>query len=147
MDGARFTIVNPLLQRLFAYWDAKRAGGRRPSRSDIEPLELGYILGNLILVEVVGRDPMRFRIRLHGTNLARRAGYELTGKMLDKLPITEFRTLAQQSFTTTVTTGEPFHTSRDRVLDGKRQRYEAVMLPLFDEAGQVNMLLIGLIYV
>jgi hypothetical protein len=146
MDGLHFPIINPSLQRLFVYWDAKRAGGRLPGRADIDPLELGFILGNVLLVEVVGGDPIRFRIRVHGTNLAQRAGYELTGKMLDELPINQFRALARDSFTAVATSGEPFHSCRDRILDGKRHRYETMMLPLFDETGRVNMLLIGMVY-
>jgi hypothetical protein len=146
MGGGGTTIHSQQLQRLDAYWRSKAGDGGLPARADIDPLELGFIIGNLILVEVASREPLRFRIRLHGTNLARRAGYELTGKMLDELPITEFRTLASQSFTAVVTSGKPFHSSRDRILDGKRRRYETLMLPLFDDEGRVNLLLVGLIY-
>src|SRR4051794_4528902 len=146
MDGAPASLTHPLLQRLYAYWGEKRAEGRRPGRADIDPVELAFILGSLLLVEVITGTPPRFRIRIHGTNLARLAGYDLTGKMLDELPINDFRELAQRSFATVAATGEPFHASRDRVIDGRRRRYETLMLPLFDAAGGVNMLLIGLIY-
>ncbi len=100
-------VVDPLLQQLFRYWDGKRAGREMPARGDVDPLDLRFILGQLILVDVLPEKPPRFRIRLHGTELARRAGYELTGKMLDELPSTEFRTLAQRSFATTATSGRP----------------------------------------
>ena len=139
-------VVDPLLQQLFRYWDAKRAGREMPARGDVDPLELRFILGQLILVDVLPETPPRFRIRLHGTDLARRAGYELTGKMLDELPSTEFRTLARRSFTTVVTTRAPFHSIRNRVLDSKPKRYEALMLPLSRDGDGVDMLLIGLRY-
>ena len=58
-----------------------------------------FIMGNVILVDVLSETPPRFRIRLHGTNLVQYVGYELTGKMLDELPQTEFREAARQTFT------------------------------------------------
>ena len=137
--------VHPLLRQLYAYWDERRAGRTMPARADIDPVDFAYALGNVILVDVL-RAPMRFRIRLHGTTLAERAGYELTGKMLDELPITDFRTLATQSFTTIATTGRPFHSSRDRVLDGHHRAYETLMLPLSEDGTAVNMLLVALFY-
>jgi hypothetical protein len=139
-------VVDPLLRRLFVYWDGKRGGRRMPARSDVDPLDLRFILGQLILVDVMPGPPPRFRIRLHGTELAQRAGYELTGKMLDELPSTEFRTLAQRSFATTAETRLPFHSIRDRLLDGKPRRYESLMLPLSADGDGVDMLLVGLRY-
>lgn len=117
-----------------------------PSRADIDPLELGFIIGNIILIDVIEGDPIRFRIRLHGTNLTERVHYELTGKMLDDLPQAEFRELTRLSFTKVATTGEPLRARRDRVLDGRARRYETIILPLSSDKTQVDMLLCGLIY-
>ena len=139
-------VVDPLLRRLYEYWDGRRAGREMPARADIDPLDLRFILGQLILVDVLPGEPRRFRIRLHGSELVLRAGYELTGKMLDELPTTEFRRLAQRSFTTAAETRQPFHSIRDRILDSKAKRYEALMLPLSRDGDGVDMLLIGLRY-
>jgi hypothetical protein len=148
MDGSRLTVTSPLLQRLYAYWLARRDAGCAPTRADIDPVDLGFILGHLLLVEVASWMPLRFRIRLHGTHLAARAGYDLTGKMLDELPVADFRTVAERSFSTAVATGEPFHSCRDRLIGDRRHRYETLMLPLFEDDGRtrIRMLLIGLIY-
>jgi hypothetical protein len=141
------TIAHPLLRRLHDYWSGKCSGGELPSRGSIDPLDLRFIIGNLMLIDVLPpADAPRFRIRLHGTNLAERAGYELTGKMLDELPIPDFRKLAQESFTTVVRSRRPFHSDRDRLIGGVPHRYQTLMLPLFDDARRVNMLLIGLVY-
>src|SRR3546814_4653792 len=45
-------IEDSRLQRLAAYWDSCRAGRAMPARADIDPLDMGYLLGNLALVEV-----------------------------------------------------------------------------------------------
>jgi len=145
LDEAEPQPVHPSLRRLFDYWLGKRGARSMPSRDDIDPVDFAFVLGNIILVDVF-REPLRFRIRLHGTTLVMQAGYELTGKMLDELPITEFRILAAESFTTTANTGKPFHSQRDRILDGRPRRYETLMLPLSDDDRTVNMLLVGLLY-
>lgn len=145
VDVSRSDVVDPLLLKLFDYWREKRGDRAMPSRSDIDPVELRFIIGQILLVDVL-REPRRFRIRLHGTELVRRAGYELTGKMLDELPQPEFRALAQQSFTTTVESRAPFHSLRDRVIDGRALRYETLMLPLSRDGREVDMLLVGLHY-
>jgi hypothetical protein len=138
-------IVDPALQRLYGYWNERRATRAMPARADIDPLDLGFILGHLILVDVLC-DPRRFLIRVHGTELARRVGYELTGKVLDELPQTDFRKLTRESFTTVVETGLPLHRLRDRILDGRRVQYEALILPLSKGREKVEVLLVGLRY-
>lgn len=139
-------ITHPKLQQLYDYWDGKRAGRRMPARAELDPLDMTFVIGNVILVDVIDGSPPRFRIRLHGTNLAQRAGYELTGKMLDELPINEFRILAQQTFEKVATSGEPFRGRRDRIIDEKFVRYETVIMPLSDNGERVDRLIIGLIY-
>ena len=139
-------IVHPNLRRLYEYWVEKRGERKMPARVDIDPLDILYIVGNVILVDVIDGDPLRFHIRLHGTNLAERVGYELTGKMLDELPVDDFRALAQQSFSWVTSKAQPLHSRRDRIIDGRFARYETVIMPLSDDGERVNRLLIGLVY-
>ncbi|HVC55165.1 MAG TPA: PAS domain-containing protein [Stellaceae bacterium] len=139
-------IINPRLQRLYDYWCERRGERRFPARADLDPLDLAYLMGNLILIDVVDGDPPGFFIRLHGTNLVQRAGYELTGKTLGELPISEFRELATQTFRHVARTGEPFRGYRDRVLDDRSHHYETLILPLSKDGERVDMLLAGLIY-
>ena len=139
-------ITNPRLRRLYDYWGEQQRGRRFPSRVDVDPLDLRFLLGNLILVDVIYGEPLSFYIRLHGTNLAQRSGYEMTGKMLSDLPVTEFRNLAVESFTAVAMSGEPLHGHRDRVLDGRLRQYETLILPLSKDGDQVDMLMIGMIY-
>ena len=54
--------------------------------------------------------------------------------------------LPRRSFTATVASRRPFHSIRDRLLDGKLKRYEALMLPLSRDGDGVDMLLVGLRY-
>jgi hypothetical protein len=145
IDAVRAAIVDRLLLRLYDYWQERRCSRPMPSRSDIDPVDMRFILGNLLLIDVLA-GPRRFRIRLHGTNLVRRAGYELTGKMLEQLPDADFRTVAQECFTTVVEARRPIHSFRSRTLSGRPQPFEALILPLSRTMLQVDMLLVGLRY-
>src|SRR5215471_13459596 len=83
-------IREPRLKRLFAYWCAAKRGRRMPARRDLDPLDFPYALGYVMLVDVL-REPLRFRVRLHGTEITRRVFYDLTGKLLDDIPDPEYR--------------------------------------------------------
>ena len=144
-NALRTDIIDPLLRRLYDYWNEKRGERRMPSRADIDPVEMRFILGSLMVADVL-RGPLRFFVRLHGTELARRSGYELSGKMLDELPQPQFRALTHRSWTKAVDTRAPFHAIRDRVLDGRSARYEALILPLSRSGDEVDMLLVGIRY-
>ncbi|HEX7970268.1 MAG TPA: PAS domain-containing protein [Stellaceae bacterium] len=145
VHARRLDIVDPLLQPLYDYWSGKCGGRAMPSRSDIDPVDLSFMLGQILLIDVL-RAPRRFRVRVHGTELVRRAGYELTGKTLDALPLPEYRAIAQRSLTTVVETCAPFHSVRDRVVDGRSFRYEGLVLPLSRNERDVDMLLVGMRY-
>ena len=133
------------LVRLLAYWHDKRGERRFPARRDIDPLEFGYALGHIMLVDVL-REPLRFRVRLHGSGMASRAQYDLTGKLLDDLPNNEYRGYVLERCRHLVDSGEPAVAHHNRVLDGRQRRYEALWLPFSDDGRAVTMLLCALIY-
>ena len=138
-------VYDSRLRRLYVYWLAKKGTRRFPARADVDPLDFPYVLGHIMLLDVV-RDPLRFRVRVHGTEMVVRAGYELTGKFLDDLPITDYRLYVRERCEGLVRDGEPLLIRHNRALDGKRRRYEAVWLPFGDDDKTVSMLLCALIY-
>jgi hypothetical protein len=117
-----------------------------PSRADIDPLDLRFAIGNLILVDAIEAEPLQFRIRLHGTNLSERMDFDLTGKMLDEMPLVDFRDRIRQSFATVVTTKKPLHAQRDQIFDDRPRRYETIILPLSSDDVRVDVILCGLFY-
>src|SRR5215467_5972175 len=70
MATLRDGIQSEMLRRLHDYWDAKRGDRLFPARRDLDPLEFGFALGHVVLVEVT-RPPLRFRFRLVGTEVVR----------------------------------------------------------------------------
>ena len=138
-------ITEPSLQRLYEYWLQRRGGRRFPTRADIDPVDFAYLLGNIMLIDVM-RNPLRFRTRLHGSEMTRRAQYDLTGKFLDELPIADYRDYVIERCRRLVETCEPVLVQHDRVLDGQHRRYEALWLPFSENGSDVMMLLAALIY-
>ena len=140
------TVESPLLQRLLVDWEARRRGRTLPGRRDFDPLDLKYILGKLLLVDVE-RAPLRFRFRLVGTELAARSGVELTGRTLDDYPSPEYREFMRRRYTQTVEERRPLSSVQTRlVIDNQVRRYEALLLPLAADGEIVDMLMIGIVY-
>ena len=145
MSSAGIDISHSRLRRLYEYWEVKRDGREMPSRNDIDPVDISYVLGDVMLVDVIGEEPFRFRIRLHGTNLAERSGSDITGEMLDQLPENE-RGLVGQRCTEVATKGQPLHCRSNSELDGRLFRYECIILPLSADGKKVNMELVAVIH-
>ncbi len=144
--GAAPDISHPKLHQLYEYWAERRGDRAMPARADLDPIDMAFVIGNVILVDVIEGNPPRFRIRLHGTNLSQRVGFELTGKMLDEMPWNEFRKLSEQSFAWVATRRQVLHRRSERLLDDRLHRYEVVIHPLSSDGERVDMLLCGLIY-
>jgi hypothetical protein len=138
-------IRDARLRQLYEYWLAKKGQRHFPSRRDIDPVDFPYVLGHVMLVDVM-RDPVRFRVRIHGTEMVAKAGYDLTGKFLDDHPISEYRRYVMERCEGLVGDAEPLLVWHDRLVDGKQRRYEALWLPLSDDGQHVTMLLAAMIY-
>ena len=98
-----------------------------------------------MLIDVL-HDPLRFRVRSHGAERVRRAGYDLTGKLLDEIPGPEYRKYALERCAGLVKSAEPSVVHYAREFDRRFDRYEAVWLPFSEDGQTVSQLLCGLIY-
>jgi len=61
-------LRHPDLLRLLDYWRGKRRGRPMPSRDDIDPVEIGWALSRIFLVDYSPEDG--FRYRLAGAEIA-----------------------------------------------------------------------------
>jgi len=140
--------ASPLLARLMIYWQEKRQGRAMPSRNDIDPLDVPYILGNIALVDVVppaakGAVPS-FRFRLYGANLAQRLGGDMTGKRPSDHPDSLLAEMMNQTYGQVVKTHMPGIHQR-YLLGASEQvlKYLVLILPLSREGKDVDMLLVA----
>ena len=138
-------IRDQRLRRFYDYWIERRGEQRMPSRRDIDPLDFPYLLGKLMLVDVLA-NPQRFRVRLHGTEVVARMHYDMTGKFLDEVPRPEWRTYILDRCRGLAASGEPLLLTNDLLLDGWSSRYEALWLPFSDDGVSINLLVCAMIY-
>ena len=142
-DDLASSMTDDAIRRLYFYWNAKRGSRRFPARRDIDPIEFTYILGWVILADVT-YDPLRFYIRLYGSELARRAGFDITGTWLDEHPQPAFREYVDTAWRATVERGEMTHGFFDRWVDDRRFHYESLRLPLSSDGKTIDMLLVAI---
>jgi len=90
-----------------------------------DPLDFQFALGHILLIDVM-EQPLRFRFRLHGSELVARAGYDMTGKMVDDLPSSQNRSVLLRRCHDLVRTRQPNAQRCERIIDGETTRYEAV---------------------
>ncbi|MBI3709777.1 MAG: PAS domain-containing protein [Proteobacteria bacterium] len=139
-------VASPLLQRLLQEWDARRRGRRMPARADFQPEALRFILGSLILFDVLA-EPLRFRYRLVGTNLSWRRGVDLTGSLLDEHPDQRLREEAVPVCRIVVDTRRPYLFRPCFIgTSGTSFNYEALLLPLSSDDAVVEMIMAGQIF-
>jgi hypothetical protein len=143
MSEERSGISDPLLRRLYDYWDGKRAGRSAPTRADIHPEELTFILPFLYLIDVVGTPP-RFQFRLAGTGIVTEFGGELTGKFADEIDLDNQQTAIIAEYERVVRSAKPISSRWNYTkYDGRQLSYEHVILPLSSDGRAVDMLLGG----
>lgn len=75
---------HPIIEALHRYWEGKRGDRAMPARRDIDPLEMGaQLLPHLLLSDIMERGG-RIRLRLVGTQVVKRFGFDPTGQHLDE---------------------------------------------------------------
>lgn len=82
-------MKHPSVRALHAYWDRLRKGRSAPERSEIDPAEIGRLLGDVFLLE--NNENPRHAVRLAGTRLCALIGHEMRGRSFGALFATEDR--------------------------------------------------------
>ncbi|MGB8181674.1 MAG: PAS domain-containing protein [Stellaceae bacterium] len=137
---------SPALVQLHNDWERRRRGRLMPARADFDPIDLKYVLGNLTMVDVL-RDPVRFRIRLHASNVAARVGFDLTGKELDAITDPHYRKLVRDHYVAVVERRSPVLEFRNRVMtDNVCLHCEVLALPLADDGATVDRIMSAFVW-
>ena len=130
-----------LWNELYAYWKSKHVDGKPPSRAAIDPIvEIPRLVSNLLLID---KAPEGYRYRLLGSELARRSGLDLTGKLVGSTGLSEQIALPWR---TTVTAA--FEEQRPQlvllhVAPQRKAEVLLLLLPLVASTGETEMLLVG----
>ena len=133
-------ITDPRLIRAYDYWNRIRGDRPMPSRRDIRPRDIQSLLPHIFLVDVL-REPMRFRIRLAGTEVNSRFGEELTGQALEEIDLGTEAPRGLEIYAATVTEREPTLSMADYTrADGRPMRYRRLLCPLSTDGYVIDML-------
>lgn len=131
------------LVRLLEYWRAAsaRAGDGLPPVSAIDPTQLRFIIGWLMVMEPIdgGAD---FKYRLYGTEIASVTRRELTGcKLSDSFPI--FAAWASERYRAVMAHKRPLLTRHSPQRFVAVDQWERLILPFVDASGAVTRLVVG----
>jgi len=124
-------------RRLLTYWKAKRDHYDAPRRADIDPCDLGPVLPNILLWDMVGDD---YRCRLAGTEVCHNTLSKLPGKMLSDLPCP---LIAEAQAEFDAARDEGLATLAERSLHWLGRPlvfYRHLLLPLVNDRGERHML-------
>lgn len=134
------------LARLLNYWRGLWQGESLPSATAIDPTDMRFILGNVMLVDVIdgGAD---FAYRLYGSKIAASVGRDITGRRVSSLAADFGEHLALYfgaTFHAVLLRREPLYTEHMAASpDSPVERWQRLILPLTAADGTIMRLLVG----
>ena len=135
-------LMLPELERLYRFWDAKRAGRAAPARRDLAMEELKPWLGHLLVIEVIdgGAD---FVYRVYGTAISAFFGDDLTGKRLSEVDQATQEVVGKE-YRDVVATLRPTYAVRSPRSFREQTLVARANLPLSHDGHAVDQLLVGI---
>lgn len=139
LDGIRARLHARNLSFLDYY--LKRLGHRSClPRSEFDPVDVRALMGRLVIYQ--RRDPADFQIRLFGTKVAERLGYDATGRNLLDLVAYANKAEIAQVLNRMLDHGLGHYSRvRDRFASGREVRVEILRLPLLDAQGAPSLVI------
>ncbi len=137
-------LQHPLIRRLHDDWLAAASPANGPvdglpGHSFVDPLRLSYLLGLLVVMDVVrvpGGHP-RFRYRLVGTDVVARRQRDVTGEFMDQHFDPGVASTGPLVCGLAVEQRRPVYLTAMRHMFEKHYPLEYIVLPLVDAGGQL----------
>ena len=123
-----------------AYWQSLYDASGRVSRKQLDPIELGpNVLPKVVLIDVVGDAPRRFRYRLVGSDAERIYGENYTGRFMDEMRFASSMKAIQQFYDTACNGSAPILLEGAYITRISSQfRVVRLAMPLSEESGLVT---------
>ncbi len=130
-------------QELYQYWLDLKGENLMPSRKLFNPVDIPRVLSSLYLVDVF-YDPLRFQVRLAGTQNVQKLGFDPKGYSSDGSPA--IKGLIER-FEWAVRNKKPY-CRVEKMLWGKKDyvEYSALVLPMSDNNEDVNLFIASVDY-
>ncbi len=98
-------ITSEMVRRFHQFWLSRCKDGRLPRKSDMDPVEMGPFLSNILLTEVHG-EPLDFKYRIIGEEIIARLG-NMTGKRVRETALINVTGSAYQNYCAVVQSKQP----------------------------------------
>lgn len=138
----------PKIKTLLDYWRSIHpADGGLPGRRHLDPIDIPELLPNIWMIDVK-RDPLRFRLRLVGTEIVRFTGRDATGRWLDEIYPGYAESDAFAFHSAVAREGKPGYRKGGMLSNPSRSYIEAerLYLPLAEDGRQVDIVLVMTLY-
>jgi hypothetical protein len=129
---------------MLSYWKGLKHGPKHPLQTALRPEEMGPVLGNLILLDVID-EGWDFRYRLHGSLIADRFGVDLTGLRTSQYPFETWAKFFLIKYRAILAKGRPLYSSHWAPSQIAATHWERLTLPLEDGSGEITRLLIAVV--
>jgi len=126
---------------LLRYWQSLRDANGCVAPGQIDPFALKPVLGHVLLIDVL-EDGADFRYRLYGSEVARVAGFDMTGKRTSEMatgPLASGFYLA--GYRALLVRRQPLFTWHEMPMQITINSWERIVLPLTDESGRIARLI------
>ena len=139
--------TDPIVSRIFRYWDGKRGARRMPRRADIDPIDLRKHVNNVILYDVVEVGRL-YRIRLVGSAIVEFYGVNTTGEWAGShMPPAAAAQMIDILTGVVINKAPCFRAGRAHWHRDKSYRmFEACFLPLSPDGERVDKILGGIAF-
>ncbi|MCG8355076.1 MAG: PAS domain-containing protein [Kiloniellales bacterium] len=126
-------------RELLDLWHRRCAGRPVPAPSDFPPEDLVAFLGRLCLFDV-REEPLRFTLRLDGSEISERSGQDLTGRDILDLEPQPYARMVFDALSEALTTGRPvIHQCVAQIQS--RWYYQRVTLPLSTDGINIDRMM------
>jgi hypothetical protein len=112
--------ASPKVLQFYEFWRSRCNGDALPRKSDMDPVDMGGFLADIVLTEV-SYDPLDFKYRIIGEGLISRLG-NLTGKRVREAALINISSSAYQNYCAVVEEKRPQFLEGDAVTALKKDR-------------------------
>ncbi|WP_193183349.1 PAS domain-containing protein [Nisaea sediminum] len=143
-------LSHPEHRALFDHWKANRRGEDVPLRSSFDPLQFHRSMPRMAIIERSGPpDASVFRYRLAGTEIARRAGRDPTGKSFEELYEGNYLETANRTYREISESGQAHFSQRVFTIGGEsgNLRYDRLILPYSSNGSSVDQFVLLIVVV
>jgi hypothetical protein len=136
-------LSSSILREGFDYWSDRKRGRSFPARGDFDPImEVPKLARHMILLDVQ-HEPLDFRYRLYGTRLREHVGRDWTGIWWSEIEFQRAPNPIWLQHQWVVQNREPRFIRPNYIGPHKTFMFiESAVLPLGDDPGQVDMLML-----